>query len=104
MTIEISTAIVISVLSLSFSVYMGIKSNKRTDTKDLAERVANNTTINVKLDAINSSTQDIKEQMSSLVKKVEIHGERLVKVEESSKSAHRRLDELMRRIDKEGDE
>lgn len=38
MTIEVSTAIIISVLSLGFSVFMGLKSNKRTDAKDIEER------------------------------------------------------------------
>ena len=50
MTIEISTAIIISVLSLGFSVFMGLKSNKRTDNTDLEERVRENTRINMKLD------------------------------------------------------
>ena len=52
MTIEVSTAIIISVLSLGFSVFMGLKSNKRTDTKDIEDRVKENTRINMKLDAI----------------------------------------------------
>ena len=43
MTIEVSTAIIISVLSLGFSVFMGLKSNKRTDTKDIEDRVKENT-------------------------------------------------------------
>lgn len=101
MTIEVSTAIIISVLSLSFSVYMGLKNNKRSDTKDIAERVADSTRINVKLDTINSATQDIKDQLSSLVKEVQAHGERLIKVEESCKSAHHRLDGLEQRMNKE---
>lgn len=56
MTIEISTAIIISVLSLGFSVFMGLKSNKRTDNTDLEERVRENTRINMKLDAISNNT------------------------------------------------
>lgn len=101
MTIEISAAIIISVFSLAFSVFMGLKNNKRTDAKDVAERVADSTRINVKLDTINSATQEIKEQMLSLVKEVQVHGERLIKVEESCKSAHHRLDGLEQRLNKE---
>ena len=52
MTIQVSAAIIISVLSLSFSVFMGLKSDKRTDTKDIEERVKENTRINMKLDTI----------------------------------------------------
>ena len=66
MTIEISTAIIISVLSLGFSVFMGMKNSKRTDKKDIEERVRENTRINMKLDNINSTTQDIKSELSSV--------------------------------------
>ena len=47
MNIEI--ALLISVISVCFSVYFGLKNNKRTDTKDIEERVKANTRINVKL-------------------------------------------------------
>ena len=50
MNIEI--ALLISVISVCFSVYFGLKNNKRTDTKDIEERVKDNTRINVKLDDI----------------------------------------------------
>lgn len=114
MTLEISAAIIISVLSLSFSVYMGLKGNKRTDTKDteerteermneIAERTKENAIINVKLDNINSCNREIKDQVSSLVEKVDAHGDRLIKVEESVKSAHHRLNTLEERIDEKED-
>ena len=60
MTIQVSAAIIISVLSLSFSVFMGLKSDKRTDTKDIEERVKENTRINMKMDAISNNTTEIK--------------------------------------------
>lgn len=43
MTIEISTAIIISVVSVAFSIFFGLKNNKRSDTKDIEERVKQNT-------------------------------------------------------------
>lgn len=101
MSIEISTAIIISVISLSFSVYMGLKGNKRTDTKDIEERTRERTELNVKLDFISKSTNEIKEEISSLVKEVQAHGDRLIKVEESCKSAHHRLNTLENRLNKE---
>lgn len=63
MTIQVSAAIIISVLSLGFSVFMGLKSDKRTDTKDIEERVKENTRINMKLDAISTNTTDIKNEV-----------------------------------------
>lgn len=92
MTLEISTAIIISVLSLGFSVFMGVKSNKRTDTKDIEERVKENTRINMKLDGITNNTAEIKAELSEMRKEINSHDTRLVKIEESVKSAHRRID------------
>lgn len=101
MTIEVSAAIIISVLSLSFSVFMGLKSNKRTDTKDIEERVKENTRINMKLDAISTNTTDIKNEVSEMRKEINSHDGRIVKVEESVKSAHHRLDGLENRLNEQ---
>ena len=81
MTIEVSTAIIISVLSLGFSVFMGMKSNKRTDAKDIEERVKENTRINMKLDAISNNTTDIKNEVSEMRREINSHDGRIVKVE-----------------------
>lgn len=104
-TIEVSTAIVISVISLLFSIYMGMKGNKRTDTQDIEERTRERTELNCKLDMINSSTQEIKEQISSLVKDVQNHGVKIAELEQSTRSAHHRLNTLEERMnDREGKE
>ena len=91
MTIEVSTAIIISVLSLGFSVFMG-------DAKDIEERVKENTRINMKLDAISNNTTDIKNEVSEMRREINSHDGRIVKVEESVKSAHHRLDGLEERL------
>lgn len=98
MTIQVSAAIIISVLSLGFSVFMGLKSDKRTDTKDIEERVKENTRINMKLDAISTNTTDIKNEVLEMRKEINSHDGRIVKVEESVKSAHHRLDGLEERL------
>jgi peptidoglycan hydrolase CwlO-like protein len=101
MTIEVSTAIIISVLSLGFSVFMGLKNNKRTDAKDIEERVKENTRINMKLDAISNNTTDIKNEVSEMRKEINSHDSRIVKVEESVKSFHHRLDGIEERLNME---
>ena len=100
MTIEISTAIIISVLSLGFSVFMGLKSNKRTDNTELEERVRENTRINMKLDAISNNTTEIKNEVSEMRKEINSHDNR-IKVEESVKSAHHRIDGIETRLNDE---
>ena len=96
MTIEV--ALLISVVSVFFSIFFGLKNSKRTDTKDIEERVKENTRINVKLDNIGQTTQEIKSEVSSMREDIKSHNDRLIKLEESCKSAHHRLDGLENRF------
>lgn len=99
MSIEI--ALLISIVSVCFSVFFGLKNNKRSDTKDIEERVKENTRINMKLDNIASNTNEIKNEVSEMRKEINLHGDRIIKVEESVKSAHHRLDGLEKRLNGE---
>ena len=99
MSIEI--ALLISIVSVCFSVFFGLKNNKRSDTKDIEERVKENTRINMKLDSIASNTTEIKNEVSEMRKEINLHGDRIIKVEESVKSAHHRLDGLEKRLNGE---
>lgn len=103
-------AAVISAVSLLSMIYFNFKSGKRTETKDteeytkerieeIKERTKENAMISGKLDLINLSNQEIKEQISSLVKKVDAHGDRLTKVEESLVTAWKRIDEIIEKIE-----
>ena len=96
MNIEI--ALLISVISVCFSVYFGLKNNKRTDTKHIEERVKDNTRINVKLDDIGQDTKEIKSEISSMREDSKMHNDRIIKVEESCKQAHHRLNGLEERL------
>lgn len=96
MTIEV--ALLISFVSVAFSVYFGLKNSKRTDTKDIEERVKENTRINVKLDNISQATQEIKSEISSMREDIKSHNDRLIKLEESVKSAHHRIDGIEERM------
>jgi peptidoglycan hydrolase CwlO-like protein len=99
------TAVIISIVSVAFSVFFGfvslgfgLKNSKHTDTKELEERVKENTRINMKLDAITSNTTEIKNEVSEMRKEINSHDTRIIKVEESVKSAHHRLDRLEGRL------
>ena len=96
MTVEV--ALLISVVSVAFSIFFGIKNSKRTDSKDIEERVRDNTRINVKLDNITQTTQEIKSEISSMREDIKSHNDRLIKVEESVKSAHHRINTLEERM------
>lgn len=96
MTIEL--ALLISIVSVCFSIGFGLKNNKRTDTKDIEERVKENTRINTKLDSICQDTKEIKVEIASMRDDIKSHNDRIIKVEESCKQAHHRLDTLEDRV------
>ena len=92
MTIEIT--ILISIISVAFAIYFGLKSNRRSDVKDIEERVSRDTKINIKLDDISSDVKDVKYDIASVRKKIDDIDHRLVVVEQSTKSAHHRIDRM----------
>lgn len=100
-------AIVISIISVTFSIFFGIvslvlniKNNRRTDNSDLEDRVRENTRINMKLDTISSNTKEIKDEVVEMRKELNSHDNRIIKVEESVKSLHHRVDEMKAQLNK----
>lgn len=87
-------AIAVSFLSLCFAVWIGLKGDKRTDVKDVEARAKENATINVKLDDISGTTKEIKQDIISMNNEIRSQNDRLIRVEESAKQAHKRLDTL----------
>lgn len=84
----------VSVLIALVSVFITIKNSKRTDTKDIEARVAENTKLNVKLDGIANDVAEIKEEIRLQRQEVQNLAERVAKVEASATQAHRRLDSM----------
>lgn len=96
MTIEV--ALLVSVVSVSFAIFFGLKSNKRADIKDIEERVKENTRINMKLDESINIGKDTKNEISLMREETRSLNDRVTKGEESIKQAHHRIDELVDRI------
>lgn len=96
---QVEIAVLISIVSVAFSVFFGLKNNKRSDTKDIEERVRNDTRINLKLDNISQTTQEVRNEVTSMREEIKLHNDRLIKVEESAKQAHKRLDTIENRLD-----
>lgn len=96
---KVDISLIISLISVAFAVFFGLKNNKRTDVKDIEERVKENTKINIKLDNIGQTTQDIKSEISSMRDDIKSHNDRIIKLEESCKSAHHRIDGLAKRVE-----
>ena len=94
MTIEV--ALLISFVSVAFSVFFGLKNNKRTDEKDIADRIARDTRTDMKLDEISADVKEVKETVKNIQNDVKDHEGRIVKLEASYKAEHKRLDEVFR--------
>jgi predicted nuclease with TOPRIM domain len=92
MNIEI--ALLISIISVGFSVFFGLKDNKKSDTKEIEERVARDTKTDMKLDEISKDVKEVKETVRNIQNDVRDHEGRIVKLEASYKAEHKRLDEI----------
>lgn len=90
MTIEVT--ILISVISVAFAIFFGLSNYKRGNVKDLTEKVKDDTRFEMKLDEIGRNVSDIKYDISATKKEVQELSNKLIAVEASAKSAHRRLD------------
>ena len=99
MTVEITLAVLVSIASLSFSVYMGLKGNKRTDEEEIKAYVTRETRIDMKLDEMGKDIKEIKETVKNIQNDIKDHEGRIVKLEASFKAEHKRLDDEHRRID-----
>ena len=93
MTIEIT----IGVLAAAFGMlvgYLGFQRNRDTDVKTDA---ANDAVVRTKLDSIGQGVDSIRVDMKVQERNHTALSEQVVRIDESTKSAHRRLDELDRK-------
>jgi peptidoglycan hydrolase CwlO-like protein len=104
--ISMPIAVIISIISVAFSVFFGFfslsfnfKNDKKANSSEFEERVRENTRINLKLDEISSNTTEIKKEVTEMRRELNSHDSRIVKVEESTKQAHHRIDELVKRFE-----
>lgn len=90
MTIEV--ALLISGCSLAFAVYQGVSNLKRNQRSDDKSEASQLTTVIVKLENIGTGISEIKSEMSNVKNDNKENRERIIKVEESAKQAHKRMD------------
>ena len=73
---------------------IGYLTYKRNSNKDIQEGASRQTAVNTKLDYISKGVDDIRIDIKAQDKRITDLAERMVRVEESTKSAHHRIDEL----------
>ena len=91
MTIELS--LLLSGISVAFAIFFGISNKKRNDKKDAEqERATANTLMMTKLENIADDVKDIKRDYKETRAEVQDLHDRVLIVEQSLKSYHKRLD------------
>lgn len=95
MTVEV--ALLISGVSLAFAIYSGITNLKRNKSNDDKKDATEMTTVIVKLENIGTGIAEIKSEMTNVKNDLKESRERIIKVEESAKQAHKRLDSFEKR-------
>lgn len=90
MTIELS--LLLSGISVAFAIFFGISNKKRNDKKETEERAAVNTLMMTKLENIADDVKDIKRDYKETRAEVQNLHDRVLIVEQSLKSYHKRLD------------
>jgi predicted nucleic acid-binding Zn-ribbon protein len=91
MTVEV--ALLISIVSVIFGIYQGVTNTKRGQKADYKNEASQLTTVIVKLENIGTGITEIKSEMSNIKNENKENRERIVKMEESTKSAHKRMDQ-----------
>ena len=90
MTIEVT--ILLSVVSLSVAAIFGFATWKRNTKTDTVHDAGQQATIITKLDGIEKGVEDIKEELKSVKVEVREDHDRIIRLEESAKQAHKRID------------
>ena len=92
MTIEV--ALLVSGISRAFGIYQGIANLKRNKATDDKKDATEMTTVIVKLESIGTGVTEIKSDMKNIRQDLQDLRERVVVVEQSTKSAHHRINTL----------
>ena len=95
---NIDITVLVGILSAITGIVLGIWKNKKDGEKSLKEDTVQDSVVATKLDYISKGVDDIRLDIKAQDKRISNVVERLIKVEESTKSAHHRLDGLEENI------
>ncbi|MFC2582844.1 MAG: hypothetical protein ACFNVX_01365 [Lachnoanaerobaculum saburreum] len=83
--------LLLTIISVVSAVYFALKSNNRTNNEDVSKRAQEGAILSQKLDSISEDTREIRKEMVDVRGKVNALSERVIIVENETKSAHDRL-------------
>lgn len=91
---DTQTVALISIGCTLLGAALAVLTFNRNRDKDVREDASKSAVLETKLDNISRGVDDIKIDLKANEKQMVIFGERMVKVEESVKSAHKRIDAI----------
>lgn len=91
---QVEVTVIISFVSLLVAGIVGITNIRRNKATDDRREASETTTLIVKLENINEGVNEIKSDMRNIRNDVQNLRDRLIMVEQSTKSAHHRLNTL----------
>jgi len=97
MTVEL--ALVIAIVNLAFAIVFGYAAMRRNQKADDQKEQNNMTTVIIKLEAIRADTNEIKNDIKNVKTDVRHNSEDIIRVDESLKSAWKRINELAEKIE-----
>lgn len=83
---------ILTFVSVVAAVYFAFKSNNRANNDEVSKKAQVDAILSQKLDSISDDTKEIRKEITDVKVKVNDLSERVVMVEQSTKSAHHRLD------------
>lgn len=83
---------ILTFVSVVAAVYFAFKSNSRANNDEVSKKAQVDAILSQKLDSISNDTKEIRKEITDVKVKVNDLSERVVMVEQSTKSAHNRLD------------
>ena len=91
---NVDVTVLVGLVGTITGIVLGIWKNKKDNERSLKEDTVQDTVMATKLDYISKGVDDIKIDIRAQDKRISDVVERLIKVEESTKSAHHRIDTL----------
>ena len=92
----------ISIVSVAFAVYMGLRGNRQADSKEVEARIRSETKMDAKLDEVISTGRDTRDAVRELNKELRQHNDRIISVESSVEGLAKRVDILENRLNNGG--
>ena len=98
---KVEIAILISIVSVAFAIYFGIKSNSRQSAKEIEERVARDTRVDMKLDSIFKICSDFQTALDSISMELKRQDKTISELERNMVEFNGRLELIESRLGKE---